>query len=192
MKKTILVFALAIFMFAACGPSDAEIQAKVQASIAQTQAAIPTATLIPFSALDLESILITSGDLPAGYEAAQIRNKLSDFSKAVPAPDYFISQSLSYNGNIGGLVEVLVYDDISNVQTAYKIAVNNLPGDKTNLKIGEGGQVASTYFIMSTASLAFIRCHAVVSMQFMGTTNTDDAISYAMRLDERLTSMVCR
>src|SRR6266542_3910846 len=67
----------------------------IQTALAQTQVAIPTATPVPFSALDLESVIITGGDLPAGYEASQIRSKLSDLSKAAPTPDYFISQSIS-------------------------------------------------------------------------------------------------
>jgi len=192
MKKSIFFIWLALLVLTACGPSDIEIQANVQASIAQTQAAMPTATQIPFSALNLESVLITNGDLPVGYEAAQFRSKLSDLSKASPAPDYFISQSISYNGNFGGIVDVLVYEDVKKVQSAYQIIGNNMPGDSTNIEIGDGGQVASTSLIMSTVSLSFIRCNAVVSVQFMGTTQKDDVISYAKRLDERLKPFVCR
>jgi hypothetical protein len=190
---------LLIFTISACGPTDIEIQATVQASIAQTQvaisqtqAAIPTATQVPFSALNLESMLIINGDLPAGYEASQVRSKLSDLSKSAPTPEYFISQSLTHNGNYGGGIDVLVYDDASKAQTAYRVIDNNVPGDLKNIEIGEGGQVASTSFIVSTVSLLFVRCHAAVSIQFMETTQEDDAISYAKRLDERLKPIVCR
>ncbi len=47
MKHLAFHFLMMFLMLAACGPSDAEIQATVQASIAQTQTAIPTPTPTP-------------------------------------------------------------------------------------------------------------------------------------------------
>ena len=188
MKKLSTLFSFVIILIAACQPSETVIQT----AIAQTQAAIPTATLIPFSALDLESILITSGDLPAGYEAAQIRSELSGFSKAAPTPDYYISQSFSYKGRMGGLIEILVYDDISNLQAAYKLTLNNLPGELNNVEIGEGGEASALFFPVEAASLSFFHCHAVVVIQFMETSVYADAVSYGKRLDERITPIVCR
>lgn len=192
LKRSIIFSFLLTFTLSACGPTDTEIQSTVQASIAQTQAAVPTATQIPFSALNLEPILITTGDLPPGYEASQIRNELSDLSKASPTPDYFVSQSISYNGNFGGTIDVLIYEDSVKTQSAYQVISNNMPGDSTNIEVGDGGQISSTSFIVSTVSLSFIRCHAVVSVQFMETTQKDDVVSYAKRLDERLKPLVCQ
>ena len=191
MKHRIIVQAIIVIILAACAPSAPSAES-IQTAIAQTQAAIPTATQVPFSALDLDSVIITAGDLPPGYEASQIRSTLSDLSKASPTPDYFISQSISHNGNFGGGIDVLVYDDNAKAQSAYQIINDNMPGDSTNIEIGDGGQVASTSIIVSTVSLTFVRCHAVVSVQFIGTTQKDDAISYAKRLDERLKPFVCR
>ena len=192
MKHRIIHTLLITIILSACGPTDIEIQATVQASIAKTQAAMPTATQIPFSALDLESVLIVNGDLPTGFEASQVRSKLSDLSKASPTPDYFISQSISHNGDLGGIIDVLVFEDIEKAKSAFQIITANLPGDNASINVGDLGQVASTSLIVSTASLSFIHCHAVVDIQLMGTEQQDDVVSYAKRLDERLKPIVCR
>ena len=98
MRHAIKLALVLMFGISACEPS---VEA-IQTALAQTESAMPTATIIPFAALNLETTLITSGDLPPGYEASQIRASRSDFTKNAPAPDYFISQELSYNGSMGG------------------------------------------------------------------------------------------
>jgi hypothetical protein len=189
MKKTTLILFFIALVMTGCGPSEDAIQKAIE----QTQMAMPTATLIPFSELNLESILIVPGDLPPGYEASQIRSERGDITKPAPVPDYFVSQMLSKSGAPKGLVDVLVYEDASKVSNAYDLASKNAPGQGTakKIEIGEEGQIASFFLSYEVVTVTFFRCNAVVSIQFMG-AGPDGARDYAKRLDERITPIVCR
>jgi hypothetical protein len=187
----LLPFGTAMVILSACAPV-APSEGAIQTAIAQTQAAAPTPTPIPFSALDLEDVVITDGDLPAGFEPSQIRSELGDLSNDAATPDYFFSQSVSHGGGFGGMVDVLVYEDSAQVEPAYAALANSMPGDARDVAIGEKASAASDFRIIEVASLTFVRCHAVVSIQFQGTANIDDVVAYATRLDKRLEPLVCR
>ncbi|MBA4383461.1 MAG: hypothetical protein C0410_01875 [Anaerolinea sp.] len=186
MKKLILIL-LTLFLVS-CKPSPEVIQK----AISQTQTAMPTPTKIPLSSIDLSSVIFKDGDLPAGYEPAQIRSELGDFTRTIPTPDNSISQTLSNNGKIGGLVDILLYEDSTKVQSAFNQITPNMPGTAEYIDVGEQGQVSVNFMIMNTVSLSFTRCNAVVALQFLGTLNKDDAISYATRLDKRLKDLTCK
>ena len=42
------------------------------------------------------------------------------------------------------------------------------------------------------ANLTFVRCHAVVQIQLLGTSYVGEVTAYAQRLDKRLAPVVCR
>ena len=129
--KHILLFIL-VFILVACNPSESAIQTAVAQTLAAlpTSTVIPTATVVPLNELDIESILIIEGDLPPGFEAAQIRSTFFDLSKDLPTPDLFASKSFSHNGRTGGAVEVLLFEDVNKIYSTYKDIVDNkLIGD---------------------------------------------------------------
>lgn len=185
MKKHVV---LGVFLFASmlagCTPSAAAIEK----AMAKTQAALPTPSL---KEIDLSTVIFQDGDLPAGFEPAQIRSELSDFSDGVPSPDNFISQSVSRNNKHGGIVDILIYEDLSKIKPVYDLIVPEMPGDEESADVGEFGTVAMNSLILNTASLTFARCHAVVTFQFQGSFNSVDAVSYAKRLDDRLQKVIC-
>ena len=187
--KMIPLFICIIFLFSACKPG---VTPTVVATITVEPILTPTETPIPISELDLDEILIVDGDLPPSFEASQIRNKLGDISNDAPEPDNFFSRSISRNNTFGGIVDVLLYEDISKVTDAYKISVEQMPGNGEIVEVGEIGEAKSNSYLVNTASIAFTRCNAVVVIQLQGTSNVDDVISFAVRLDKRLKNIVCQ
>ncbi len=164
--------------------------------MAQTQAAlptstvIPTATVVPLNELDIKSILIIEGDLPPGFEAAQIRSTFFDLSKDSPTPDLFASKSFSHNGRTGGAVEVLLFEDVNKIYSTYKDIVDNkLIGDIETVNVGEQGTKA--YHFIEPGNLVFYQCHALVVIQFLDSVVLDDMVFYGQRLDNRLQQLVC-
>jgi len=57
--------------------------------------------------VDLESIVIRPGDLPAGFSAAQVRDKPPAMFNQVPDPDRAIYQQLEHRGGTGGGITIL-------------------------------------------------------------------------------------
>jgi hypothetical protein len=192
MKYFILVITISLVL-SSCTPSAEAIQA----AIAKTQTAMPTHTVvpkptkIPLKSIDLSSVIFQPGDLPAGYESGQVRSRLSDFTKNGPAPDNYVSQAMSHNGVAGGLVDILVYEDIGMVQKSYDSTVYQIPGNKQNANIAENSMISVSILMTKYTSLAFERCHAVVVMQFQGNVQSSEVISYATRLDSRLQKIAC-
>jgi hypothetical protein len=198
MSNRIVLIFMIILLLAGCGPTEEEIQIIAQTAIAETQIAKPTPTNIPFSELDLESIIIVSGDLPAGFSAAQVTTLFSETGYN-SAPDYFISQGFSNNGEVGGSVKILIFEIESDAKSAYTVSSNIVPGEnKESVELGESGLGATfdlSYIAgisMKGATVAFKKCNAVVYIQFIGTTNLRGVIAYGNRLDSRLEPFVCR
>lgn len=191
----VMVFVLAIIV-AACGQTTPSA-ASIETAIAQTQVAMPTFTLVPLSEMNLEEILLEDGDLPIGFAGTQIGYTTTDITKHVPSADYFVKQEFSYNNSMGGGVEVLLYEDMGKTTNAYQSILDNMiMSNAEDAGIGEKS-VASSYAELAIlnieiADLAFIHCHAVVHIQFIGSANKDDIVAYGQRLDRRLQPLVCR
>ena len=83
---------------------------------------MPSSTPIPFLSIDLEDILIESGDLPIGYTSGQFQSPpkmFDDFIKKIGDADYSVSQQFAKNEKAAGGVTVFVYEDIKTVKLAY-------------------------------------------------------------------------
>ena len=190
---------LAVSLLAACTPS----QNAVQTAIAQTQAAIPAATQIPFSLLHLDDVLIQENDLPAGISGAQIDNGVG-----LDLADYYLSQDMAYQDQRRGWVQVFIYEDTSLTAWRYgnrlsgfasecaKAAGQCHPGDpQTIFGLGEDAKMIDVYNMIGpdAYTVAFYRCHAVVEISIWSAINDSSGlITYAKRLDERLKPIVCR
>ena len=206
-RKTLSVF-LAVTTFvlsvSACGPSTTGIQRALE----QTQAAILTSTPlpagilvtptpIPLSEIDLESLLIRSGDLPSGVTAGQITDWAGGKFSEAPTPAQVGFQLFESKGAPYGSVTVLVYDALADAETTYGILHDGLEGGGWDV-VGVGDKAIVWTLLMDvlgntveSGEVGFIRCGAVVDI-LMGTTDEAVITAYAKRLDARLREAVCR
>jgi hypothetical protein len=197
--KEIFYFVIMSLLIVSCSSEPQQITTQaptiiptVPPTITQTSEPTPTSTFIPFSELDLSSNVIEVGDLPTGFEPSQIKTNLSNLFEGVPEPDYFFSQAISKGNQNGGGVDVLVYEDISELDLAYAVLSSIIPGSLIDVKIGENGEMGTmTFRGIDTATIVFIRCNAVVWIQIF-TLDEEGVISYANQLDKRLEEFVCR
>lgn len=211
MKKAWLLLMLLIFV-ASCAPSQDAVQtaiAQTQSAITQTQSAqksktpyepittkvisTNTPTPIPLGELDLESILIKPGDMPAGFSGAQISKSLPEMFKNIPKPTNKISQQIEFKGNVSGGIAVIVYESDADVKNAFDIIAQGMSSDaQPVLDLGLKAMSLSMNKYVEATEVAFIECKAVVHARFVGTSNANSAINYARRLDDRLKNIVCR
>lgn len=214
-KKQIKIFiCLATILLAACVPSPQAIQIAIE----KTQAAIPTATnipptnipptntptVLPFSSLQLDNLLIQANDLPSGLTGSQISYE----DKFVPdiKADYYIEEDIISGSKTAGSVEVWVYEDVTKVAEQYKIkldyynsffctnisstGINNcFGGIQDTQNLGEKG-VFINLFMIGYIDTVFYHCNAVVEISMI--SDSDRTINYARRLDKRLTTYFCR
>jgi hypothetical protein len=148
-------------------------------------------TPIPLDQIDLAPIIYQDGDLPAGFKTAQVRAMLGDLADDAPEPVNFYSLSLENNGQNGGVVDILIYDNHQDAIDAYISASNNLPGSMHKAEVGESGSLSTNIMFIDAVSLTFMRCNTVVAFQFQGTTSQDAALSFAVRIDQRIQDSIC-
>lgn len=206
-KYSFLVLVILIFIVS-CNPT----RQTIQESISQTQTALPiatptlTPTPVPLSSLNLKSILLVEGDLPTGYVVDPFITDLSPtIYEGLVGVEYFLSQEFSKTGEGGGHVAVFLFNSeedrnnaflsiMSSNYNEFKNAIENTKiEDVTN--IGEAGKLITSKnsilnITITTAQIGFVRCHAFV---IIGKTIDDSSIvvSYAKKLDERLSEIVC-
>jgi hypothetical protein len=201
---------LVAFLIASC--SFAPSAKMVQTAIAQTQAAQPTNTLapkpidttiplpptpIPLVDMDLASILIQPGDLPAGYTGAQVRGFLPRMFDDITQPTKQIYQEFEKNNDNAGGVAVIIYDSSDVAIKAYNTILDGMDSHvQAVLNLGERAKLSTMTIntIMGTNAmdLLFLQCSTVVHIRMTAIDEQDYIISYAQRLDARLTPLVCR
>jgi hypothetical protein len=149
--------------------------------------------------IDLESILIQPGDLPAGYSGAQIREQAPEMFSKLPRADVSIYQQLAKNGDAAGGITVFLYSQSEHVSKAYSLIVSGFGTSEDNSLFkkvtqplpGIGEECTATSmeakqpYIQNACDLAFVRSSAVVHIRMSNATEADIA-SYAKRLDKRL------
>jgi hypothetical protein len=209
----LIYFLVLISMLITCCSAAPKVDT-VATSVASTLAAQPTAspvvptatytpeptatsTPIPLSEMDLEPILAVSGDLPAGYSAAQVRNDPPAMFNDVPAAANQIYLQFEQAGDAAGGAAVFVYDTVEEAEKAYSIIADGMGDDtKPVSDVGDKAQSVDYDLTMlgsiSGQELLFLRCTTVVHIRFTGSDNLDYSIGYAKRLDGRLEPLVCR
>lgn len=161
--------------------------------VALISACVPTATPIPLSQLKLDSLLVQTGDLPAGLAGAQIRDTAPGMFKGLPAADNTIFQQFARGGDSAGGVAVFLFEDESKIRQAYDEILGGMGSDAKPISdIGEKASVVVISLGIEALDLVFTRCNFVVHIRFTGTLDVDEIQSYAKRLDTRLTEVVCR
>lgn len=192
MKKLSALLLIALLLVTGCQPSESAIQT----AVAQTQAAQPTATQIPFSEFDLEDFLIQENDLPAGYSGAQVSNSAPEMFNDIPKTDYTIYQQFQIGNKQAGGVGVFLYENKDSMERAYERIADGMGDTNAVERDWDKGELrvfsVTEPFIISFVDLVFANCFAVVHIRLTDTDNDKDVITYAERLNKRLTPLVCR
>lgn len=182
MQRLLLIVALVLL--AACGGDPAPIP--------QWQSATAVPTAVPLDQVDLEPLLIQSGDLPAGLSGAQVKDEAPAMFAGVPHPTKAIDQRFQRAGDTAGGITVLLYQSDADRDVAYADVVKGLgKGAVAQNGVGERAMAVNNTDLLEFVDLTFVRCHAVVHIRFSGTSEPSDAAAYAKRLDKRLSSVVC-
>jgi hypothetical protein len=193
MKPTICLVIFTVLLIS-CGSAADATEASQPSPLPSTPT--PKPTLVPLSDLDLEPVLVFLGDLPAGYDPAQVRSSLPGMFDGIPQPINQIYQQFEHENDSAGGTAIIVYDAQQAANMAYTYILDGMTDSEDVQTIGEQGRLAildltSMGGIVST-ELLFLRCNTVVHIRMTGTSNPDYVTSYAQRLDERLTGLVCR
>ena len=167
----------------------------------------PTPTPIPLSEINLEPIVFLSGDLPAGFSGAQIRDTPPTMFDGIVGFENSIYQQFERNDKGAGGVTILLYDLIDQREVAYSIIVGGFgkSGDDAGVKttvaelpgVGEKAmyvtiEASVSGISLNNVDLVFTRCHSVVHIRMTDTANVDYISAYAKRLDKRLTELICQ
>jgi len=205
-KISIKVIILLLIPFiVACAPSASQIQT----AVAQTQAAIPTPTpeptetpiptptSIPLSEMNLEPILLVSGDLPPEFYGVQVKSVPPRGFEGIPPADQVIQQGFRAGAYAADGITIALYKSPSDVDTAYSTVNNVLEKKDKALQplsdVGEKATIADAdVWGIDSTQIVFTRCHALVYIDLFATTaGPEVATTYAQRLDKRLKPSVC-
>ena len=163
-------------------------------------------TPIPLSEIDLESIIIVPGDLPAGFSGAQVRDTPPEMFDDIRNSENMIYQQFEKGGEAAGGVTIFLFNLISERDIAYQRIIDGFgkSGENSEVKttvedapnIGEKAmymtiEASVLGIVINNEDLAFARCHAVIHIRMGKTANVDYLTAYANRLDKRLTQLVC-
>jgi hypothetical protein len=163
MKRIVLTTLLISFLISACGGKfDADIQATVQTSVAQTQQAEKT----PLADINLEPALFQQGDLPNQYESGQIAYKWADELPQPVKPDNIVIQKVGRNLSEGFGQEYLLialFESATDLDTTYNASLDQHKERKfKTAEIGDKAQFAVLDFVIGRTFLVFTRCNALV------------------------------
>lgn len=196
MVRRLFVAITVTIVLIGCGAAPAE-----PAAVAPTSApaAAPTATPVPLDQVDLESILIASGDLPAGMSGAQVRDTAPKMFDGMPPAIKVINQQIAQDERQIGGVTVFLYADAAEREKAYKLVLDGFGDAKAVEDLGEQAQITlpddGTVTVIDSADVAFVRCQAVAHVRMTGagvSKDTTPLTAYAKRLDKRLaTALGC-
>jgi hypothetical protein len=157
----------------------------------------PTETPIPLSAIDLEPIILQSGDLPEQLLPDFVYRDFNERgiqSVDIPDPDNFIVQRFhnQERNNTGGGAYLYIYNDIELANRSYRRMLPHIssPLDMlvTHPEVGEQSQMVQ---YSPTYSLIFTRCNAFIHILMVGVREFD-IVSYAQNLDARLQDTICK
>ena len=142
--------------------------------------------------VDLEPLLIQSGDLPAGLAAEQVRDSWQVDLEGLPAATQTAYRAFAREGIPAGDVIVWRYTSPADAAQAYGVIAASMQGravpagaigERAEMKVG-----AAPGFAVS--SIVFARCNTVTSI-VMYISDLEAVQTYATRLDTRLQAAVC-
>lgn len=194
--RVFVVLSLATLL-AACGvpsqPSQADVNnamATISTGLDDAPTDIPT-TAIPLAEVNLESLVLQSGDLPSSVQAGQVRNRVPNALQSVPKAEQTFNQILEHAGSAAGNVTILLYTAPDKRDAAYSVMVKDAGSyAQTSNGVGEQSVIFPGTTSLPVRSVSFVRCQAVVDIT-LGNTAIETITDYAKRLDKRLQSALC-
>jgi hypothetical protein len=193
--KRLSLLLLGIFLLTSCFP--------VTLSATSTQTAVNTlavqVTQTPQLAdINLDSIPYQPGDLPEPYHSGQKYYGWVEYLPQAAEPDNVIIQKVGWDISSdlnNDFVLIALYGSAEDLQASYEAVKAVFPtiesspsavGERSAIYISADPGVGPGY-------LAFTHCSALVVIQFVGATVTEEMfVSYAQRIDERLQPLVCQ
>lgn len=158
-----------------------------------TGTAVPqTATPVQISKLDLEPLLLQDGDLPPHLVPDFVSRELNSQWMTLEdlTADNFINQDF-YNTDrksSGGAVIIYLYENIKEADRAYEQIAPAIDWFPT--EVDDVGEKAKMQHNTPQHHLIFKRCGAFVYI-WMIDVREYDIITYAQRLDGRLSAVIC-
>lgn len=156
----------------------------------------PAVARPPLSQAELDALLVQDGDLPAGLTAEPLASRV-DWLASVPAAPQETARRLLGQGGELGSITLLVYPPGSDIATVYTpvSAVLEKAAQRPPQFIGSIGErsgvVTSSPLNQPVVyDLSFLRCSAAAYIR-LRTSDVDDVLQYADRLDERLQQRIC-
>ena len=121
---------------------EANVNIRLVLSFVLVVALVSACGSIPLSQLKLDSLLVQTGDLPAGLAGAQIRDTAPGMFKDLPTAENAIYQQFARGGDSAGGVAVFLYEDESKIGQAYDGILNGMGSDTKPISdIGEKASV---------------------------------------------------
>ena len=169
-------------------------------TISPTNTIAPTITPVPFSEINLESILVRDGDLPAGYRGAQIRSQAPAMFDDLPEPQNEVFQQFEHDGEAAGGVSIFLFENETDLENSFDIIYDGMSDDASlHSRVGEKSAILEysrnfpeLKFKFEVTEFLFIRCGALVHIRMTDVANIDYAEAFAERLDKRLEDLICR
>jgi hypothetical protein len=149
------------------------------------------------SDIDLEPLLIQTGDLPNELTAGSV--KAIEPDPHVLRHDQALEQEIvTRNGDLVGTVRVYLFQSKTDRDNAYDLfsLVESQEGIVPYPMPSVGDFVSARYADEGGVEVVFVRCHAVAVIWLRTARDyslgRDDVVQYAQRLDHRLVSVACR
>lgn len=150
----------------------------------------------PLSQDQLAALLVQDGDLPAGVSAEPL-DRHPDWLAQVPTAPLDLSRRLAGQQDDLGAVSLFVYPAGTDLATVYTplSSVMEAAAERPPQFIGSIGERSGIVTTSLPAQpvvydLIFLRCSAAVYIR-LRTSNVDDVLQYARRLDQRIQQRVC-
>ncbi len=201
--KKIILFTL-IYLLAACSPNTNSVPSNSPSPAAQTSPLSQPErkpwfadTPVAIEDLDLQALAILDGDLPPGYNGGQVYDGLPKIFEGIPPAELSFYQLIEREGSGAGGVAILFFKDADQVNQAYEQLLEGMVIEETEPISGLGERAHGYIFYQAGVSFRFVdvlfeRCGAVVHIRLGDTFNKDEAVSYAQKLDKRLSAEICR
>lgn len=140
--------------------------------------------------VNLESLIIQSGDLPAGLTAAQVLDTRPPAYDQIgmPQASKIIFQRLARGDAPGGFVVVSLYDNPANAYDTLAKSLGMVGVVTRPTGIGEAAIISADKALGTT--LAVKQCRAVVEVLFTQ-EDAQSVTAYATRLLSRLQPVIC-
>jgi hypothetical protein len=152
-----------------------------------------------------KALFVQNGDMPSFHKAGEnvVLSKGNPTLRNFPGALLKVTQwidNVERDGEMGGEVEFTLYQTAEQATQTYTRLTSQANDTQTIENIGERAVIRSASSDALGTSIEFVRCRATVRV--WGTWQTDlthprgmfhkeDVVSYAKRLDQRLTALVC-